>query len=100
MTDDIHAAGKEALETLRLMLMDEEVSDSARASAAKTLLERFMPKESEEERKRKAEERNAAIAEAKGILAEFTLAKSAGLYEPAALDQERPPEPDHAADGT
>src|SRR5579871_2843072 len=73
--------GEEALETLRLMLTDDDVADSSRVSAAKALLERFLPAEDDEARQRDAEERTASIAEAQCLLAELALAKFGGISE-------------------
>ena len=102
MTNTMHdadRAGVEALETLLFMLRDEEITDAARVSAAKTLLDRYLPKEDAELKRREAEERAAAVAEARCLLAEFAAAKSAGVREPAPLAQLGPPEPDHAEHG-
>jgi hypothetical protein len=87
-------AGKEALEFLRLVLIDDEKVELARVSAAKALLDRFMPKEDAEVKRREAEERADALAEARCLLAEFAAAKSAGVHEPPALAQNRPPQSD------
>lgn len=76
-----------------LDLLHHSESDSARIAAAKILLERMAPAEDDEHQRREAEERDAAIAEARCLLAEFAAAKSAGLYEPAALAEISTPEP-------
>ncbi len=68
--------GREAIEALRLILLDEDSNGSSRVAAAKTLLDRFMPKDDVELKRREAEERAAALAEARCLLAEFALAKS------------------------
>jgi hypothetical protein len=86
-------AGHEALDTLRLMLMDEEITDASRVSAAKALLDRFLPKEDTEREQREADERAAAVAEAKCLMAEFAAAKSVGFYPSVALAEKRAPEP-------
>lgn len=77
---------EQALQTLREIMLAAE-SETARLNAAKALLERLAPKEDEESRKREAEEREAALAEARGFLAEFAALKLAGLHEPSAVDQ-------------
>ncbi len=93
MTNDIERFNKtvaaEALDTLRLLLMDEDATDSSRVAAAKVLLERMSPVEDEDAKRREAEERHDALAEARCLLAEFAFAKSAGFLEPPALDQNR-----------
>ena len=77
----------EVLATLRAVMESSE-SDSARIQAAKLLLERFMPKEDDDEvKKQEAEERDAALAEAHGLLAEFAVAKLAGLRKADGVDQ-------------
>lgn len=88
--DPSYAAGLEALEILRLMIQDEETTPAARVSAAKALLDRFAPKEDAERKRREAEERNAAIAEARCLLAElitpaFTAAQPARADAPDAM---------------
>lgn len=77
--DDTGKAGREALETLRQMLFDEEITDSARVSAAKALLDRYSPLDDDERKRRESEERNAALIEARGLLIELAVAKSASL---------------------
>ncbi len=74
-----------ALETLREIMLSAE-SDTARLNAAKILLERLAPKEDEEARTREAEERETALAEARGFLAAFAALKLAGVREPGAVD--------------
>jgi hypothetical protein len=99
MTTDISAtgrAGEEALETLRLMLLDDEITDASRVSAAKALLDRFLPKEDAELKRREAEERASAIAEARCLLAELAAAKLVGLHEPPTLAEIRAPQSDNA----
>ena len=72
-------------------------SDTARIQAAKVLLERIAPIEDDDARRREAEERAAAIADARCLLAELAVAKSAGLFEPPPLDQGSAPAADNAA---
>jgi hypothetical protein len=88
MTDDdpATAAGREALDVLRLMLEDPDVTDASRVSAAKALLDRFAPKDDAELKRREAEERAAAIAEARCLLAEL-----AELAAAAAARADAPP---------
>mgnify|MGYP001551035848 CR=1 FL=1 len=69
--DPAAAAAREALDVLRLMIEDVEVTDAARVSAAKALLDRFAPKDDAELKRREAEERAAAIADARCLLAEL-----------------------------
>jgi hypothetical protein len=95
--DPSHIAGREALEILRLMIVDENVTAAARVAAAKALLDRFTPKEDAELKRREAEERAAAIAEARCLLAELAAREPACAGEPAALDQNRAAGADHAA---
>jgi len=77
----------EVLATLR-GVMESSESDSARIQAAKILLERLRPKEDNDELKRQeAEERDAALAEAHGLLAEFAAIKLASLHKADDLDQ-------------
>jgi hypothetical protein len=68
-------------------LMQASASDTARIQAAKILLERLAPKEDDEATKRAAEERDIALAEARGLLAEFAALKLAMLRQPGAVDQ-------------
>src|SRR5580704_15319231 len=83
--DPGQAAGQEALDILRLMIADEEVTASARVAAAKTLLDRFAPKEDAELKRREAEERAAALAEARCLLAELAAALAPRADQPPAL---------------
>ncbi|MDX2027687.1 MAG: hypothetical protein SFW62_03525 [Alphaproteobacteria bacterium] len=80
-------------------LVHHSESDSARIAAAKILLERMAPEEDDEARRREAEERDAAIAEARCLLAESAAAKSTEFYQPTALDQIGAPEPADTASG-
>lgn len=98
--DPGQAAGLEALEILRLMILDDSITAPARVSAAKALLDRFAPKDDIELKRREAEERAAAIAEARCLLAELTAAESPGADQPSALAQNRAPGTDHAADNS
>lgn len=70
--------------TLQELMLGSE-SDTARIAAAKILLERLAPKTDDETTRREKEEREAAICEAKILLAEFTAAKLTGLHQPDAL---------------
>lgn len=79
-------SAEQALETLREIMLCAE-SETARLNAAKVLLERLAPKEDDESKKREAEEREAALAEARGFLAEFAALRLASLHEPRAVDQ-------------
>jgi hypothetical protein len=63
-TDLTAAIGREALVALRLRLMNDDVSDVSRVATAKTLLDRFMPKDGIELKRREADERNATDADA------------------------------------
>jgi hypothetical protein len=83
--DTGQAAGLEALETLRLMIADEDVTAAARVSAAKALLDRFSPKEDAELKRREAEERENAIADARHLLAALAAAEPARADEPDAV---------------
>ena len=78
-------------------LMQASGSDTARIQAAKILLERLAPKEDDEARKREAEEREAALAEARGLLAEFAALRLASLCQPGAVDASGEAAPDDAA---
>ncbi len=71
-------AADDVLTTLHDLMQGSE-SDTARIQAAKILLERLAPKEDEEARKREAEERGAALAEARSLLAEFAALRLADL---------------------
>lgn len=84
-TDQAAAAGQEALDILRLMIGDENVTAAARVAAAKALLERFTPKEDAELKRREADERASAIAEARCLLAALASAEPPGDDEPPAL---------------
>ncbi len=78
---------EEIRQTLGMLyeLVQSSESHPSRVAAAKLFLERIAPKEDDEARRRADEERAAALAEAKSILAEFAAARLAGLYEPIAL---------------
>jgi hypothetical protein len=91
------AAGEEALVTLRHMIADETVPPAARVSAAKALLDRFTPKEDAELKRREAEERDNAIAEARCLLVELAARASAGFNEPPALAEDGATKANHAA---
>lgn len=93
-TDQLHA--DDVLATLH-ELMQASGSDTARIAAAKILLERLSPKEDDEARKREAEERETAVAEAKGLLAEFAALRLASLCQPSALDAPSAAAPDNAS---
>ena len=70
------------------MIMDDDITAAARVSAAKALLDRFSPKEDAEHQRREAEERAAAIADARCLLAELAelaAAAAAGCDAPHAL---------------
>src|ERR1700749_52192 len=56
-------------------LTEHRESDPSRGSATKLLFDRLMSKEDPEQKRRAAEERNAAIADARCILAEFATHK-------------------------
>jgi hypothetical protein len=76
-------------------------SEPSRVQAAKLLFDRLVPKKEDlEQKRREADERNAAIAEAKGLLADLAASRLAGLHQPAALDQESAPEPADTAEQT
>ncbi|MBV8061574.1 MAG: hypothetical protein JO126_04520 [Alphaproteobacteria bacterium] len=76
---------EEVLATLLALMQDSE-SDSVRIAAAKVLLERLSPKEDDEIRQREAEERQAAIGEARCLLAELAVARTHELYSAPAMD--------------
>ncbi|MER2519744.1 MAG: hypothetical protein ABTQ34_03530 [Bdellovibrionales bacterium] len=78
----------QVLDTLRELMLGSG-SDTARIAAAKILLERIASPEDEEARRREDEERQAALTEAYGLLAELAVAQSAGVHEPGALAQDR-----------
>ena len=100
MTDTAlsQTAGHEALEILRLMMQDGEASDASRVSAAKALLDRFTPKDDVERKRRDEDERQAAIAEARCLLAELAAAEPVGADEPLALVANRATAPDYTTD--
>ena len=52
-------------------------SDASRVTAAKALLQSVAPKKDDEEQKNEAAERDSALAEARGLLAEFAALKHA-----------------------
>lgn len=93
MTDGL--AAEQVLATLHNMMQASE-SETARIQAAKILLERLAPKEDDEQRKREAEERAAAMDEARGLLAELTAWRLASLREPDALAEGGAPGTDNA----
>lgn len=95
-TDPAYAAGLEALDILRLMISDENVTAAARVAAAKALLDRFTPKEDAELKRREAEERATAIAEARCLLAELAAAHTAGPDPSPALVADGEAGTDHA----
>ncbi len=74
----------EMLSTLKDVMTSSE-SDTSRIAAAKILLERFAPKKSDEEQKQQAIERNHALTEARGLLAEFAAFKLASFRATRAL---------------
>ncbi|MDE1901672.1 MAG: hypothetical protein KGI37_08525 [Alphaproteobacteria bacterium] len=84
------------LATLNLVMQSSD-SDTSRIQAAKILLERLAPKEDDETRRREADERRAALDDARGLLAEFAAVRLAGLCEPDALAESGAPATDHAA---
>ena len=94
--DPTHAAGLEALEILRLMILNDDTTPAARVSAAKALLDRFTPKEDVELKRREAEERAAAIAEARCLLAELAAACTPRADLAPALDANGATGTDHA----
>ena len=77
-TDDTTQIADEAVETLRDALHNGEVTPST-VNAAKALLQRFSPKKTDEEQNNEAAERDAALTEARGLLAEFAALKLAYL---------------------
>jgi hypothetical protein len=87
---------EDVLETLGAVMQSSE-SDTARIQAAKILLERLAPKEDDEAHKREAEERAAALDEARGLLAEFGALRLAILCEPDALAEASAAAPSDAA---
>lgn len=90
------AAGLEALEILRLMILDDTTSPAARVAAAKALLDRYTPKEDAERQRRESEERDAALAEARCLLAELAAAQPARADQPPALAENGATGTDHA----
>jgi hypothetical protein len=100
LPDDVRQWGPEVvahIQTLMYGLVAGGKSEPARVAAAKMLLERLAPREDLDQKRREAEERQDAIAEAKGLMAEFAASKHAGLYQPPALDQESAPRAADAA---
>ena len=93
-TDDLQAG--DVLATLHELMQDSE-SDTARIQAARILLERLAPKEDDDAARRDALERDAAFAEARGLLAEFAALKLASFREPGALAQTGAAAADNAA---
>ena len=85
MTKDEILQAEDVLTTLRDLMQASE-SDTARIAAAKILLERLAPKQDDEAQKHEAEERDRALAEARGLLAEFAALKLAVFREPGAMD--------------
>ena len=86
----------QVLSTLSELMQGSE-SDTARIQAAKILLQRLAPKEDDEAKKHEAEERDVALAQARGLLAEFAALKLASLREPCHVDQaSTPPTTDSA----
>jgi hypothetical protein len=67
---------EEALTTLHELMQSSE-SDGDRIRAAKILLDRSAPKKDDDAEKHEADERDAALAEARGLLAEFAVIKLA-----------------------
>jgi hypothetical protein len=86
----------DVLATLSDVLLSSD-SDTARIAAAKVLLERLSPKEDDEAKKHEADERDAALAQARGLLAEFAALKLAVFRQQGELDSAGPPATDHAA---
>ncbi len=80
------SASIDAIVSVLHELMLSGSSEPSRIAAAKILLERIAPKNDEEERQREADERNAALAEARGLLAEFAALRLADVQQPRALD--------------
>lgn len=96
MTSNDGLEASQVLSTLRDLMQASE-SDTARIQAAKILLERLAPKTDDEAKKREAEERDVALAQARGLLAEFAALKLAGFRQPRALDQTGSAAADNAA---
>ena len=77
-----------ALDALNDVMRISE-SDTSRVQAAKALLDRLAPKDkSHEEQNNEAAERDAALAEARGLLAEFAALKLAFFREQRKLAAE------------
>jgi hypothetical protein len=66
----------QAIEALYALMQSSE-SDPTRVQAAKILLDRLTPKKDDAAQKNEVEERDAALAEARGLLAEFAATKLA-----------------------
>ena len=77
---------EKVFETLMDLLNSE--SDTARLGAAKAIFDRMTSKEDDDARRREAEERATAIAEARCLLAELAAAPFAGADQPAALAED------------
>jgi hypothetical protein len=75
------------VQVVLLELMKDSESDSVRVAAAKALMDRVKADEEEidDVGRREAEERVAAIAEARALLDELAVAKSCSLCEPSAM---------------
>lgn len=86
MTEQKPPLAEEALAALQFAMQASD-SDTARIQAAKILLDRIAPKKNDEEQKHEADERDAALAEARGLLAEFAALKFAILRQSRALAQ-------------
>ncbi len=99
MTESDALQAEQVLATLRDMMQGSE-SETARIQAAKILLERLAPRQDEEERRREQEERDHALAEARGLLAEFAALRLAGVCQPGEMDQTGAAEPADAAGQT
>jgi hypothetical protein len=95
MTESNALQTEQVLATLH-ELMSSSGSDTARIQAAKILLERLSPRESDEATKREQEEFEQALGEARGLLAEFAALKLAGLCQPVEMDQTGASEPTDA----
>jgi len=70
MTETDAPLAEKAIEALHL-LMEAGDSETTRVAAAKALLARLSPKKTDEEQKNESEEREHALVEARGLLAEF-----------------------------
>ena len=79
---------EEKVRATLLGLMSESDSDSVRVAAAKALMDKMLQSdlEADDGRRHEEEERAAAVAEARGILAELAEAKSRGVCGPVAVD--------------